>query len=557
MDGDRAPVTLARAGGPGRAATLVLALPPLLFLALFFAWPVLTILATGLAPEGRLAVDAIARTLGRPWLVDTIVFTLALAVAITAASFLMGLPAAWLLARFRFPGRTALRVLVAVPFVLPTVVVASAFLALLGPRGVVPTRLADTVVAIVVAGAFYDVSVVVRLVGGLWAHLDPRMEDAARALGASPWRAFREVTWPLLRPAVISAASVIMLFSVTSFGLVLILGAPGQPTLEVEIWRQASVMLDLPAAATLAVIQIVGVTALLVLNARWQERLALAQRLRPAAEVARPPRTRRERFAVGGLAIGLALSIGLPLLALVERSLRVGEGYGIAAWQALWQGSVSRNVVQAAPADALATSFAFALATLCIAGPLGLAAALVVGYRRGWLPRAFDALVMLPLGTSAVIVGLGFLVALDEPPLDLRASIVIVPIAHGLIALPFVVRAIAPVVRAIDPRLREAAAMLGAAPRRAWREVDLPIIGRAALVGAAFAFAVSMGEFGATLFLARPESVTVPIAIERLLSRPGDLAFGQAMALSTVLMAVTALAMLAIERSRAPGSTGF
>lgn len=550
-------MTLARPSGLGRTATLLLAVPPLLFLALFFVWPVLAILATGLAPEGRLAVDAVAQALGRPWLLDTIVFTVALAIAITGASFAIGLPAAWLLARFTFPGRTLLRVLLAVPFVLPTVVVASAFLALLGPRGIVPTRLDDTVLAVIVAGAFYDVSVVVRLVGGLWSHLDPRTEDAARALGASPWRAFREVTWPLLRPAVLSAASVILLFSITSFGLVLLLGPPGQPTLEVEIWRQASVMLDLPAAATLAVIQIVGVTALLVVNARWQERLAVAQRLRPASEVARPPRTRRERLAVWALATGLAVFVGAPLVALAERSLRVGDGYGLAAWDALIHGSVTRDVVQSAPADAIATSLAFAFVTLLVAGPLGLAAALVVGYRRGWLPRAFDALVMLPLGTSAVIVGLGFLVALDEPPLDLRASILLVPIAHSLIALPFVVRAIAPVVRSIDPRLREAAAMLGAGPRRTWREVDAPIIGRAALVGAAFAFAVSLGEFGATLFLARPETTTVPIAIERLLSRPGALAFGQAMALSTVLMVLTALAMLAIERWRAPGSTGF
>jgi thiamine transport system permease protein len=293
------------------------------------------------------------------------------------------------------------------------------------------------------------------------------------------------------------------------------------------------------------------------MNARWQERLAVAQRLRAAVEVARPPRTTRERVAVGAIATSLAVWIGVPLLALVERSLHVGDGYGIGAWEALVHGSVTRNVVQAPAVDALATSFVFALATLCIAGPLGLAAALVVGYRRGWVPRTFDALVMLPLGTSAVIVGLGFLVALDQPPLDLRTSILLIPIAHALIALPFVVRAIAPVVRSIDPRLREAAAMLGAAPGRTWREVDAPIIARAALVGAAFAFAISLGEFGATLFLARPETITVPVAIERLLSRPGPLAFGQAMALSTVLMLVTGFAMLAIERWRAPGSTGF
>ncbi len=148
----------------------------------------------------------------------------------------------------------------------------------------------------------------------------------------------------------------------------------------------------------------------------------------------------------------------------------------------------------------------------------------MVGYRRGWLSRGFDALIMLPLGTSAVTVGFGFIVALDRPPLDLRTSALLIPIAHSLIAMPFVLRAVAPVIRSIDPRLREAAAVLGAAPRRVWREVDLPVIRRAALVGAAFAFAVSLGEFGATLFIARPDTPTIPVAVARLLSQPGDVA---------------------------------
>ena len=132
---------------------------------------------------------------------------------------------------------------------------------------------------------------------------------------------------------------------------------------------------------------------------------------------------------------------------------------------------------------------------------------------------------MLPLGTSAVIVGFGFLISLDQPPIDLRASVLLIPIAHSLVALPFVVRAMAPVIRSIDPRLREAAAVLGASPRRVWQEVDAPLVARAALVGAGFAFAVSLGEFGATLFIARPDTPTVPIAIDRLLSHPGALNF--------------------------------
>ena len=181
----------------------------------------------------------------------------------------------------------------------------------------------------------------------------------------------------------------------------------------------------------------------------------------------------------------------------------------------------------------------------------------MVGYRRGWLSRSIDALIMLPLGTSAVIVGFGFLVALDTPPIDLRTSILLIPIAHSLIALPFVVRAVAPIIRSIDDRLREAAAVLGASPARAWREVDGPILGRAALVGAGFAFAISLGEFGATLFIARPTSLTIPVAIYRLLGQPGAATFATAMALATVLMVLCATAVLLIERLRGSGPQPF
>ena len=552
-----------------RRVAVGLSIPPVAFLLLFFVWPVASILATGLAPNGVLDVAGIAQAWSRPWLLDTIVFTVALALAITACSLLVGLPAAWVFARFTFPGRRLLRALFAVPFVLPTVVVAAAFLALLGPRSAINqllagnpwlpgarVRLDGSATAVVIAGVFFNVAVISRLVGGLWAHIDPRLEDAARALGASPWRAFREVTWPLLRPAVLSAASIVFLFSVTSFALVLLLGAPGQPTLEVEIWRQTSIMLDLTVAAALVVIQMVGVAALLIVHARWQERLAVAQRLSPASEVGRPPRTRRERWAVAGVVGGLGLFLGLPLLALVERSFATGSGYSDVAWQALLH-TTQRSGMSVPPIDALADSLLFATATLLIAGTLGAMIAVVVGYRSGWLPRTFDALVMLPLGTSAVIVGFGFLVSLDQPPIDLRASVLLIPIAHSLVALPFVVRAMAPVIRSIDPRLREAAAVMGASPRRVWQEVDAPLVARAALVGVGFAFAISLGEFGATLFIARPDTPTVPIAIDRLLSHPGALNFAQAMAMSTILMVLSMASMLIIERWRTPGSQAF
>jgi len=180
---------------------------------------------------------------------------------------------------------------------------------------------------------------------------------------------------------------------------------------------------------------------------------------------------------------------------------------------------------------------------------VGVLAAAVVAYQRSRVSRWFDVILMLPLGTSAVTIGFGFLVALDVP-IDLRTAAVLVPIAHALVAVPFVVRTAVPVMRSVRTRLREAAAVLGAPPGRVWREIDLPLVFRAMLVGAGFAFAISLGEFGATSFIVRPDTPTLPIEIYHLLGRAGEASFGQAMALSTILMALTAASVLAIERFR-------
>jgi thiamine transport system permease protein len=259
---------------------------------------------------------------------------------------------------------------------------------------------------------------------------------------------------------------------------------------------------------------------------------------------------------VGTILVLAALFMLTPLLVLIERALAGPHGYGLGAFSALLRED-PRTRLPAAAIDAVVDSLVFAALTTLVAGGLGLLAAAVVGYRRGWLSRSMDALLMLPLGTSAVIVGFGFLVALDTPPIDLRTSILLIPIAHSLIALPFVMRAVVPVIRSIDERLREAAAVLGASPARTWREVDGPIVARATLVGAGFAFAISLGEFGATLFIARPESVTIPVAIYRLLGQPGAATFATAMALATVLMVLSAGAVLLIERLRGSGPQPF
>ena len=182
---------------------------------------------------------------------------------------------------------------------------------------------------------------------------------------------------------------------------------------------------------------------------------------------------------------------------------------------------------------------------LRIALMVGVLAAVAVARGR----RGLDPLLMLPLGASAVMLGFGFLLAFDDPPLDLRSSALIVPIAQALVAIPFVVRSLVPALRAVEARLGEAAAVLGASPWQVRREIELPLLARPLAVAAGLAFAVALGEFGATVFVARADWPTVPVAIFRFLGRPGADNVGTAMALSVTLMILVAAVALVAERS--------
>jgi len=531
---------------------------PLAFLLLFYFYPLASILTLSFAPEGHFDPAALAK-LFKPYHLRTFWFTTWQAALSTLLTVGLALPGAYIFARYDFPGKSLVQALTTIPFVLPTIVVAPAFTALLGPRGLLnlalmallgldrpPIDLQYTLAAILLAHVFYNYTLVLRIVGAYWANLDPRLGEAARMLGASRWRAFREVTLPLLAPAIGAAAFLIFIFCFTSFGVVLILGGPRFATLEVEIYRQTINYFDLPVAAALSILQILFTFTLMVVYTRLQARATLPLELRSRRVTQRRPRRWREKLAVGAN-VGLMLTLLVtPLIALAWRSLTPSSvgGVSLASYHQLFE-NPRGAAFYVPPVTAVLNSVGFALATMALSVALGLMAAAVLVDRgkTRFLHRLLDPIFMLPLGTSAVTLGLGYIVALDEPPLNLRTSPLLVVLAHTLVALPFVVRSVLPALRSINPRLREAAALLGASPWHVWREVDLPIVARAVLVGAVFAFTISMGEFGATSLIARPERPTLPVAIYRFLGRPGAANYGQALAMSTLLMLVCAVGL--------------
>jgi len=392
---------------------------------------------------------------------------------------------------------------------------------------------------------FYNYTVVLRIVGSFWANLDPKLPSAAAVLGANRARSFLEVTLPLLAPAIAAAALLVFIFDFTSFGVVLILGGAQFATLEVEIYRQTVNLFNLPMAAALSLVQVACTLALTAIYTRLQARTARPLNLFPQSITQHKPATPRARTLVMVNIAFMAVLLVTPLAALVWRAL--GEGV-----QPLAELFINRrgSYFYVPPVVAIRNSLAVAGITVALALALGFIAASFLARGADRWTAILDPLFMLPLGTSAVTLGFGYIIALATPPLDLRASPAMLPLAHTLVAFPFVVRSLLPVLRGIRPSLREAAAVMGASPWRVWREVDLPIVGRAMLVAAAFAFAISMGEFGATALVARPEFPTMPVVIYRFLGQPGALNYGQALAMSTLLMLVCAVGIVLIERVR-------
>ena len=550
-----------RAAAGRRASFALAAAVPLAFLGLFFVWPVAAMLARGLTDAaGALDLAGVADVLARPRTWRVVGTTVVQALAGTAVAVVLGVPGAYVLYRRRFPGRTFVRGLVTVPFVLPSVVVGVAFRALLGPGGPLGgLGLDGTLTAVVLALVFFNYSVVVRTVGGFWARLDPRAEDAARALGASPARVLATVTLPALAPAVASAAALVMLFCTTAFGVVVVLGSREHATIETEIYTRTTQLLDLRTAAVLSVLQMAVVAVSLLVSARARSARERALPLHAAPRGERPLawRSPTDAAAAGVTALVVVVLLAWPMASLAARSLRARDG--------AWTLDAYRRLAEAGPGtgltvtvwEATLTSLRTAVVATALAVVVGGLVALVVSRRpRGRAARrglaVLDAVVMLPLGVSAVIVGFGLLVTLTRPVLgvDLRTTGWLLPVAQALVAVPLVVRLLLPVLRAVDPRQHEAAATLGAPPGRVVATVDLPLVARPLGLAVGFAFAASLGEFGATAFLARPDAPTLPVVIVRLLGRPGAENLGTAMAAATVLAVVTACVMLLAERLR-------
>ena len=491
-----------------KTKTLIIA--PVAFLSVFFVVPVANTFLR------FFQFSEFGNVLGNQSLRGVAWFSLWQALISTIATLAIGLPATWALSRFTFRGSRIARGILTAPFVLPAVVVAAGVLAITDSRGVVP---------IIWAHVVFNVSVVLRIVGPRWSMVNHRLEYGAATLGARPSRAFTLVVWPQISDAVISAATLVFIYCFTSFGVIAILGGVSRRTLESEIFTQAVRLGNTETATALAVLQAVIIGAVLFTTRRSSRPNSTSLHVStPQSLVSKPNR----RVTPLMFVMTAVLVVASPLLATVYRSLIINSELSLSAWRSIFSGSLPALSVSSL--SVITTSLVFAIAAACICVPLGLLVARSSAQR---------ALFSLPLVISAATLGIGLIITFNSSPFAWRSERWLIPGIHAVIALPLVIRALDPAIRAIPISLRNASATLGASPFTTWARVDVPILRPAILRAIGLSMAISLGEFGATSFLSRSGSTTLPIAIAQLLGKPGVATQQAGFALAALMVLVT------------------
>jgi len=550
-----------------RTGDIIIFFFPLLFLSVFFFYPLFSILQEGLTDEnGRLSFRQVLSILSDRYYLKIIFFTIEQAFLSTLASILLGLPGAYLLSQYKFRGKSLIKAVTTVPFVLPSIIVVLGFVIFFGNNGALnqllmktmsleepPLKILYSMKAIILAHTFYNFPICIRLVSAVWERINPNLEKAARSLGAKGFTLFRSVVLPQIMPGILAAAALIFIFCFTSFAIILVLGGgPRFSTIEVEIYRLAKVSLDLKAGSALAICEAVLSAIFMYTYIKLQQRTSFAVNVQLHYE----RKTLRSllKSPYGSLTVLYIIItfvlIIAPMLAAVHYSFQMRASWaGTLSHTLRWYRLILKNVSDSSLAvsyiSVIKNSLFFGMMTVLFSVPLGTVIAYITNSRKRIAGGLLESAAMLPLGISSIILGLGYIKAFQNLPWDMMGKWYAIAFAHTIIAYPFVIRSTSAVFRKINPRVLQAAMSLGANRWKTFWRVELPLIKPGIIAGATFAFAISIGEINATLMLYNPDLTTLPIAIYRLISSYNYFA---ACALGTVLMGICFLVFVLIDK---------
>lgn len=512
---------------------------PLAFITVLFLWPVTKVFSLGLTADWWHELTA-------PEVLDALWFTTWQALVSTLICLILGIPSAYVLYRKTFWGQGAIKAIITIPLILPTIIVAIIFSSFRKAHEFYSefgmSFIADnSIYWIIAAHVFVNYAITVRTIGGLWATLDPATEEAAELAGAGRLRTVISISLPQLKPALVSAAALTFLFCFTSYGIILLIGGGQVNSIETEISVAATQYLDLSKASALAVLQtLVTIIAFSISEITTAGKVGLEQ-IDTGGH-----RARLDRRDWPALSLTLITTLGLvalPLLLLLGRSFESPTGLGFENFANLTTRG-DRDLLNVTIGEAALNTvrnLVIATATAVLLG--GLVSYLLSRrqYKKTarFANRALDIFFLLPMGISSVVLGFGYLITFGSDVLPLRSSWLVLPVVQSLMALPLVIRLIYPALMSIDRSHREAAATAGASQAQTWWFIELGIIRGVVKTAIAFAMIVSIGEFGAASLLVAGDQATLSTVLYQLISRPGTSNYGMAMAVASLMIVMT------------------
>ncbi len=513
---------------------------PLIFIGLAFYYPVIAVLDLGV---GSHFLSTNPSEIG-VW--PVLWFTAWQALLSTAICLVLGIPGAYVLYRKSFPGANLIRALITVPFMLPSLVVAIAiteFGNLVG--GLSP------ITAIILANVFANYSVVVRTVGSQWQNLNHQADEEAELAGAGRFLTAYKLILPQLRSSIRSSSALIVLYCASSYGLVLSLGGGKVNTLETAISISVLQRLDLQHGSALAILQILFSVAAFTAS-RWGGTNPLS--FEP--EHGRAIRIdKRDWPAAVFTFLVICILLVLPMLLVFGRAFVSEAGLTLNSFLSL-DSHGFRDLLNITFTEAAFNSLRNLTIATIIAMLIGGLVSYLLAERSRDVTRIvrktdpveifLDAVFLMPIGVSSVVIGLGYLISLSW----LRSSWFVLPLVQAVIAIPMVIRVIYPALLSIDDSPREQAMTDGAKARQVFFQIDLKIIRPAVKTAVAFTALVSLGEFGAASLLSYGDQSTVPMLLFQLIARPGEQNYGMALAVSAILAFVTTLIVMLVSFER-------
>ncbi|MEY4639407.1 MAG: hypothetical protein RLY13_405 [Actinomycetota bacterium] len=520
---------------------------PLLFVAVLFYWPLSKIILLGLS-SNWFEIYFEPATLSAIW------FTVWQAALSTAIALLVGIPGAYVLYRKQFYGQRFLRALITVPLVMPTIVVAIVFSSFRAEHSIYEQMglgffFENSTYWIIAAHVFVNYSLVVRTLGGVWATMDNETEEAAALAGAGRLRTTLAISLPQLKPAIVSAAALTFLFCSSSYGIILILGGGQVQSVETQIAEATLQFLDLNKAAALALLQtLITVVAFSISETIAKHPIGIEQ----VHESSRKPRLdARDWPATAITALIVFALISTPMLVLLAKAFTFDGALSLQNFINL-SGRGDRELLNISVLQATLNT----LRNVAISATLAVGFGALVSYllsrshrtrRAKFANRTIDLLFLIPVGISSVVLGFGYLITFGDGPLPIRASWLVVPIVQALMALPLVIRLIYPALISIGDEHREAASLAGANSRQTWWHIEAGIIRNVILTAIGFALIAGIGEFGAASLLAYGDQATLPTVLFALISRPGEINYGMAMAVCAILILLTFVLVFSVS----------